>query len=83
MRDLADGFAAAPGISAVRRSGPTVSLEVTDVVAATTAALAICAERSVVPSDLRTRRSSLDDVFLALTGRSMPADDPTPMVVGA
>jgi ABC-2 type transport system ATP-binding protein len=39
-------------------------------------------ELGIVPSDLSLRQPSLDDVFLALTGRGTEADEPEPAAAG-
>ena len=70
--DLPDGlFDDLPGAGSVRRSGDVVSFEVTDVQAAVFALLQRAKEHDVALDDLRTHRTTLEDVFVSLTGRQL------------
>lgn len=70
-------LAGLPDVLEVRQTGATITLAVKRLHVALPALVAALAERSVTLTDLATRRATLDDVFLALTGRSLrEAADP-------
>jgi ABC-2 type transport system ATP-binding protein len=58
-----------PGVQKVQRTGSRFEVEGTGPVLARLAAALV--EHGIVPPDLRVERSSLEDVFLKLTGRPM------------
>jgi ABC-2 type transport system ATP-binding protein len=64
-------LAALPGVSAVRRDGERVVLSVTRTEAAIAALFACLAQRGLAIEDLRTHRPTLEDVFVALTGKHL------------
>ncbi|PSL08383.1 ABC-2 type transport system ATP-binding protein [Haloactinopolyspora alba] len=74
MTFTADGhdpahLAAVPGVSSVRRTGEVATVAgAGDCVVRVASALA---ERGVTPSDFRTHHPTLEDVFLATTGRTL------------
>ncbi len=64
-------FGALPGVRSVRMSGDRVALTVREVHRAVPAVLALLAERGAELSDLSTHHATLEDVFVALTGRHL------------
>jgi len=67
-------LAALPGVEAVRRAGEAWRLTVRDVARALPPLLANLGERGLSPSRLATHHATLEDVFLALAGRSLEED---------
>ena len=67
----AAALAALPGVEAVARAGEAWRLTVRDVARAVPPLLARLAELGVSPSRLATHHATLEDVFLALAGRSL------------
>ncbi|WP_086820726.1 ABC transporter ATP-binding protein [Allokutzneria sp. NRRL B-24872] len=60
---------ALPGVTEVRRTGPQVQVSGTgELLSHVTAALAAA---GITPADMRTEHTTLDDAFLALTGRQL------------
>jgi ABC-2 type transport system ATP-binding protein len=57
------------GVSQVARQNGTVVVHGSGAVLARVATA--LAERGIVPADLRSEQASLEDVFLALTGKSL------------
>jgi ABC-2 type transport system ATP-binding protein len=62
---------ALPGVSAVRRDGERVVLSVTRTEDAIAALFACLTQRGLAIEDLRTHRPTLEDVFVALTGKHL------------
>jgi ABC-2 type transport system ATP-binding protein len=60
-----------PGVREVARDEGTLRLTVDDTQAALGALLGLLRERSLVVEDLRTHRPTLEDVFVALTGKHL------------
>jgi ABC-2 type transport system ATP-binding protein len=58
-----------PNVSRVNRHGPRVEVEGTGPVLARVAAALV--EHGVVPADLRLEQTSLEDVFLSITGHTI------------
>jgi len=58
-------------VSEIRTDGDLVDLDVTDLVAVTRFVLDECNTLGVTPRDLWARRTSLDEVFMTLTGRGL------------
>lgn len=66
-----DELAALPGVALVRRLDPAIRLTVDDVARAVPPLLAHLAARGLEPRRLATHHATLEDVFLALAGRSL------------
>jgi len=66
-----DGLRALPGVSEVRREGASVTLSVSDTQASVGALLAYLNEAGVALEALRTHAPTLEDVFMALTGKHL------------
>jgi ABC-2 type transport system ATP-binding protein len=64
-------LAALPGVSAVARDNGLLRLSVTRTQACLSALLALLTERGLAVEDLRTHRPTLEDVFVALTGKHL------------
>jgi len=64
-------FAALPGVRAVRPMGDRIALTVERVHEAVPALLALMAKSNAELSDLETHHATLEDVFVALTGRQL------------
>ncbi len=62
---------ALPSVERVARDGARVRLTVREVHRAVPALLSALAERGVAPTHLGTHHATLEDVFMALTGRSL------------
>jgi ABC-2 type transport system ATP-binding protein len=62
------------GVRTVRSSGDGYRMEVTELHRTVPALLAILARAGVEMSELRTRSATLEDVFMALTGRHLRDD---------
>jgi ABC-2 type transport system ATP-binding protein len=60
---------AVEGVTKVSRDGPAVEVEGTGPVLALVAAALVA--RGIVPPDLRVERPTVEDAFLALTGRTI------------
>jgi ABC-2 type transport system ATP-binding protein len=60
-----------PGVRAVRRDGVATALSVTDTQACIAALLELLAREGLRLDDLRTHRPTLEDVFVALTGKHL------------
>jgi ABC-2 type transport system ATP-binding protein len=60
-----------PGVSAVRREAGATALSVTDTPACLAALLDLLAREGLRLDDLRTHRPTLEDVFVALTGKHL------------
>jgi ABC-2 type transport system ATP-binding protein len=69
--DLVDALRSMSGVTAVRPGKDGVSLTVVELHRALPALLALLQERGVELSLLTTHHATLDDVFLALTGRQL------------
>jgi ABC-2 type transport system ATP-binding protein len=69
--DLVDVLRAMGGVTAVRAGNDGVSLTVVELHRALPALLAFLQQRGVELSSLTTHHATLDDVFLALTGRQL------------
>jgi ABC-2 type transport system ATP-binding protein len=67
-------LAALPGVERVARDGETWRLTVAEVHRAVAALLAALAARGLEPTRLATHHATLEDVFLALTGRRLIDD---------
>ena len=67
----ADVLAALPSVEGVAREGARWRLTVKEVHRAVPALLAALAERGTPPTELTTHHASLEDVFMALTGRRL------------
>jgi len=65
------GFGALPGVLDVRREGDRVELSVAESHRTVPALLDLLREHDLPLSDLRTHRPTLEDVFVALTGRHL------------
>jgi ABC-2 type transport system ATP-binding protein len=68
---LEQALAALPGVSAVRRDGPRLTLTVSEVHRAVPSLLAELERRGVEMTDLVTHHATLEDLFLSLTGRRL------------
>jgi ABC-2 type transport system ATP-binding protein len=68
-RDNLPDLEALPGVSNVTRRGAAVEVQGTGAVLARVAAA--LAEHDILPVDLRVERPTLEDAFIALTGRSL------------
>ena len=66
-----DALTALVGVRAARREGAAVVVDVVDTQGAVTALLAHLAETSVELESLHTHAPTLEDVFVALTGRQL------------
>jgi ABC-2 type transport system ATP-binding protein len=62
---------ALPAVSAIKHDDDRVSLYTSDVPATIAALLALTEARGVEPDNLGIRKATLEDVFLALTGRGL------------
>jgi len=71
LEPLRDALAALPGVRGVRLTAGRASLTVSEVHRAVPALLALLAERGAELSDLATHHATLEDVFVALTGRHL------------
>jgi len=70
-----DDLAKLEGVKEVRaEAGSAVTLSVTDTQAAIRALLALVAEREITLETLQTHRPTLEDVFVALTGKHLRDD---------
>jgi ABC-2 type transport system ATP-binding protein len=67
----AEALAALPSVEGVAREGGRWRLTVREVHRAVPALLAALAERGATPTELATHHASLEDVFMALTGRRL------------
>jgi len=67
----ADALAALPSVEGVTREGARWRLTVKEVHRAVPALLGALAERGAAPTELTTHHASLEDVFMALTGRRL------------
>jgi len=67
----AEVLAALPSVEGVAREGGRWRLTVREVHRAVPALLATLAERGATPTELATHHASLEDVFMALTGRRL------------
>jgi len=67
----AEVLAALPSVEGVAREGGRWRLTVREVHRAVPALLAALAERGATPTELATHHASLEDVFMALTGRRL------------
>jgi len=67
----ADELALLPGTGSVACKENVFRLSVSDVAAALPALLALCARRGLVLQSLTTHQPTLEDVFVALTGRAL------------
>jgi ABC-2 type transport system ATP-binding protein len=67
----ADVLAALPSVEGVAREGARWRLTVKEVHRAVPALLGALAERGAAPTELTTHHASLEDVFMALTGRRL------------
>ncbi len=65
----ADSLAALPGVSTVRREGSQVHVSGSGALLAKVAVA--LAEKDISPADLQVHHASLEDVFLAMTGRKI------------
>jgi ABC-2 type transport system ATP-binding protein len=66
-----EALAALPSVEGVAREGGRWRLTVREVHRAVPALLAALAERGATPTELATHHASLEDVFMALTGRRL------------
>jgi ABC-2 type transport system ATP-binding protein len=73
--DGSDLQGAIPGLARITRRGAQISLTVGEMHVALPAALAAVEWRGAKLVQLSTRQSTLDDVFLALTGHSLREDE--------
>jgi ABC-2 type transport system ATP-binding protein len=74
-----DSWSELPAVTSSRREGEAIHLSVTEPHVAIPALLARLAERQARLASLTTRHASLDDVFVALTGRQFePAEASQP-----
>ncbi|WP_437586301.1 ATP-binding cassette domain-containing protein [Sorangium sp. So ce1000] len=64
-----------PGVEAVRSAQGTLRLTVRDVAQVLPPLLALCAERGATPRRLATHHASLEDVFMALAGRTLADEE--------
>jgi ABC-2 type transport system ATP-binding protein len=64
-------LAGLPSVSAVKHDDSVTLLYTRDVPATIGALLALTEARGVEPGDLGVRKATLEDVFLALTGRAL------------
>jgi ABC-2 type transport system ATP-binding protein len=71
LAGLEPALAGLPGVHAVRLGSGRASLTVGEVHRAVPALLALLAERGAELSDLATHHATLEDVFVALTGRHL------------
>jgi len=71
LAPLEGDLAALPGVRGVRLAAGRASLTVAEVHRAVPALLALLAERGAELSDLATHHATLEDVFVALTGRHL------------
>jgi ABC-2 type transport system ATP-binding protein len=71
-----DFFAGLPGVEAVHREAATVRLTVREVHRVVPPLLARLAERGVETRRLATHHATLEDLFIALTGRTLEGDSP-------
>jgi ABC-2 type transport system ATP-binding protein len=69
--DLADGLRGLGGVTAVRPGNGGFSLTVTELHRTLPALLALLQRRALELSSLTTHHATLDDVFVALTGRQL------------
>jgi ABC-2 type transport system ATP-binding protein len=69
--DLADGLRGLGGVTAVRPGTGGFSLTVTEIHRTLPALLALLQQRALELSSLTTHHATLDDVFVALTGRQL------------
>jgi ABC-2 type transport system ATP-binding protein len=80
--DLARTVAELQGIgcdkATIDQLGSRITIPVCDPVPDLMAALRVLDQAKIIPTDLGLRRPSLDDVFLALTGRPAGEEDPAP-----
>jgi ABC-2 type transport system ATP-binding protein len=67
----AEALASLPTVERVAREGESWRLTVREVHRAVPALLATLAERGAQPTQLTTHHATLEDVFMALTGRSL------------
>ena len=67
-----DALGALAGVDKVSDDGDAHLLYTTDVAATIGALLALAESRALEPANLAIRRPTLEDVFLALTGRGLP-----------
>jgi ABC-2 type transport system ATP-binding protein len=67
----ADELALLPGIGSVACKENVFRLSVSDIAAALPALLALCARRGLTLQSLTTHQPTLEDVFVALTGRAL------------
>lgn len=70
-----DAVKAVPGLARVARRGDTAALTVQELHVAVPAVLQAIQQAGVTMVQLSTRQSTLDDVFLALTGHSLREDE--------
>lgn len=66
-----DPLASLPGVDTARALGGTVTLTVTDTQEALTSLLDWMKREGVVAEDVRTHRPTLEDVFVAMTGKQL------------
>ncbi len=69
--ELMDGLRGLAGVTAVRAAGGGLSLTVTELHRTLPALLALLQQRRLELSSLTTHHATLDDVFVALTGRQL------------
>jgi ABC-2 type transport system ATP-binding protein len=69
-------LAGLPGVEAVRRDGTTVRLTVREVHRTVPPLLARLAESQIEARRLATHHATLEDLFIALTGRTLEGDSP-------
>ena len=72
--EILDGL---PGVEAIRRDGTTVRLTVREVHRAVPPLLARLAEARIEARRLATHHATLEDLFIALTGRTLEGGSPT------
>jgi ABC-2 type transport system ATP-binding protein len=68
-------LAALPGVERLHRIGTTIRLTVEDVARAVPPLLAHLAAQGIQPGRLATHHATLEDVFLALAGRSLEVEE--------
>lgn len=69
-----DALTALDGVDSVRREGDAIVLVVTDTKTAIAEVFGSAAASGIVIEDLRTHRPTLEDVFIAMTGKTLRDD---------